>query len=75
MKYILDMLTCSKTGRLSSTRFITVIGSLVLLICIAFLVFSKDSRLWEAMPFLMGGLIGLEGFKSYQSKFEGKDNQ
>lgn len=75
MKYILDMLTCSKTGRLSSTRFITVIGSLVLLICIAFLVFSKDSRLGEAMPFLMGGLIGLEGFKSYQSKFEGKDNQ
>ncbi|MEI0493024.1 hypothetical protein R4J17_11375 [Brachyspira intermedia] len=71
MKYILDMLTCSKTGRLSSTRFITVIGSLVLLICIAFLVFSKDSRLGEAMPFLMGGLIGLEGFKSYQSKFEG----
>lgn len=75
MKYILDMLTCSKTGRLSSTRFITVIGSLVLLICIAFLVFSKDSRLGEVMPFLMGGLIGLEGFKSYQSKFEGKDNQ
>ncbi|MEI0488911.1 hypothetical protein [Brachyspira pulli] len=75
MKYILDMLTCSKTGRLSSTRFITVIGSLVLLICIAFLVFSKDSRLGEAMPFLIGGLIGLEGFKSYQSKFEGKDNQ
>ena len=75
MKYILDMLTCSKTGRLSTTRFITLIGSLVLLVCIAFLVFSRDDRLGEAMPFLMGGLIGLEGFKSYQSKFEGKDNQ
>ncbi|MCZ9879377.1 hypothetical protein [Brachyspira hyodysenteriae] len=41
----------------------------------SFLVFSKDVRLGEALPFLMGGLLGLAGFKSYQSKFEGKDNQ
>ncbi|MDA0039552.1 hypothetical protein OFR42_11420 [Brachyspira hyodysenteriae] len=55
-------------------RLISLLGSAVMLVCIA-LVFSKDVRLGEALPFLMGGLLGLAGFKSYQSKFEGKDNQ
>ena len=73
-----DLISCSKTsktGHLSSMRLISLLGSAVMLVCIAFLVFSKDARLGEALPFLMGGLLGLAGFKSYQSKFEGKDNQ
>ncbi|PPS21072.1 hypothetical protein N4239_04835 [Brachyspira hyodysenteriae] len=73
--FIKDLLLCSKTGHLSSMRLISLLGSAVMLVCIAFLVFSKDVRLGEALPFLMGGLLGLAGFKSYQSKFEGKDNQ
>ena len=71
MKYILALITCSKTGNLSTTRLITLVGSFVLLSCIAFLVFSKDERLVEACPFFMAGLVGLEGFKSFQTKFEG----
>lgn len=66
-----DLITCSKTGHLSSMRFISIIGSLVMMVCISFLVFSKDERLIEALPYLIGGLIGLAGFKSYQTKFEG----
>ncbi|MDA0087631.1 hypothetical protein [Brachyspira hyodysenteriae] len=40
-----------------------------MLVCIAFLVFSKDVRLGEALPFLMGGLLGLAGFKNYKFEF------
>ncbi|MDA0070470.1 hypothetical protein OFR98_14290 [Brachyspira hyodysenteriae] len=61
-----DLISCSKTGHLSSMRLISLLGSAVMLVCIAFLVFSKDVRLGEALPFLMGGLLGLAGFKSYQ---------
>ena len=75
MNVLKDLLLCSKTGHLSSMRLISLLGSAVILVCIVFLVFSKDARLVEALPFLMGGLLGLAGFKSYQAKFEGKDNQ
>lgn len=71
---IKDLISSSKTGHLSSMRFISLIGSLVMLVCISYMVFSKDERLIEALPFLIGALLGLAGFKSYQSKFESKNN-
>ena len=52
-------------------RLISLLGSAVMLVCVSFLVFSKDERLIESLPFFIGGLLGLAGFKSYQAKFEG----
>lgn len=66
-----DLISSSKTGHLSSMRLISLLGSAVMLVCVSFLVFSKDERFIEALPFFIGGLLGLAGFKSYQAKFEG----
>ncbi|MEI0595045.1 hypothetical protein [Brachyspira pilosicoli] len=48
-----DLISSSKTGHLSSMRLISLLGSAVMLVCVSFLVFSKDERLIESLPFLL----------------------
>ena len=71
MKALKEILTSSKTKSLSSMRFIALLGSIAIIICIMFMVFSKDERLVETLPYFIGGLIALAGAKTIQSKYEG----
>jgi len=70
-KIILELLTSSKTKSLSSMRLIALLGSIALITCIMFMVFSRDERLVETLPYFIGGLITFTTGKAIQSKFEG----
>ncbi len=67
---LLELITCSKTGQLSSMRLIALVGSLVVLVCIVYLVFSGDTRLTESITPLTITLLGLAGCKAFQANFE-----
>ncbi|WP_288550153.1 hypothetical protein [uncultured Brachyspira sp.] len=75
MGYIKELLTCSKTNTLSSMRLISLIGSLVLLFCITWCIITKDEKREELSFCLIGGLLGMNGFKTLQTKFEGTDKE
>ncbi len=65
-----ELITCSKTKQLSSMRLIALMCSVGLLICVMYMVFTKDERLVEALPYLIGGLIAMATGKAIQAKFE-----
>ncbi len=69
-KIIKELLSSSKTKSMSSMRLIVLLGSVSLMMCILYLVFSKDQRLVEALPYLITGLIAFTSGKVIQSKFE-----
>lgn len=69
-KLLKEILTSSKSSSVSSMRLIALLGSLSLMVCIVYLVFSKDDRLVEALPYLVGGLIAFTTGKVIQTKFE-----
>ena len=70
MKALKEILTSSKTKSLSSMRLIALLGSISIIICIMFMVFSKDERLVETLPYFIGGLITFTTGKAIQAKFE-----
>ncbi len=70
MKILKQLLICSKTNTLSSMRLIALVGSVSMIICIMFLVFSKDERLVESIVYFIAALITFTTGKVVQSKFE-----
>ena len=69
-KIIKELPSSSKTKSMSSMRLIVLLGSVSLMMCILYLVFSKDERLVDTIPYFIGGLITFTTGKVIQSKFE-----
>lgn len=62
------LITCGKTGTLSSMRFINLIGSMVLLFCVVWSVINNMDT--EKVMWLIIGFGAINGAKTIQSKFE-----
>ncbi len=69
-KAIKELLSSSKTNTLSSTRLLVIIGSITLFFCIVYMVLTNDTRLNDALPYFVGGIVSLITGKVFQSKYE-----
>ncbi len=68
MKNVLkEILTSSKTNRLSSMRIIALIGTIIFSLCLLFMVITNSNNLEHVGSAFVFGIVGLAGAKSFQT--------